>query len=606
MRWLALALVLVAVWPAVAAAVQHDALDPARDWQLKALHFQGNDAVSTDDLRDAMLTKARPWFARWRPYPDLDPVVLGTDLERLRRLYESRGYYQASILHDVELPRHGTRVVVVIYIEEGPPVRSGHVDVTFSGTEPPADERARLLAALPVAEGKVFTEAGYEKARAALRAWYREHGFALVEVEKTAAVDVEAGTVAVAYHVMSGPETRFGDVRIEGTEKVDPEIARREVAFKPGEPFRQSKLDRTHVQLARLSLFQMIRLDEEPAADGRIDIVVRVRETPPREIRLGAGYDTEEQVRGLASWRSYNFLGGARQLGFSARISQIERAATADFLQPHFPGAANRSRFIVSQLRDEEDTYTLDRSRASPRLELRTGERLSGYVFYRAEYDALSDVSRAVRLALPGAAPKDGILSGFGVGADWDETDDLSDPSRGWVTGATVEPVGGPFGGDFSFVRLSAEGRYYQPLLAGFLAAARVRVGTAQPLHSGEEIPLFERFYSGGINSVRGYGRRRIGPLVDDEPIGGRSLAEASVELRHPITEKIGAHIFLDGGQVSLKSFRLPFDDLQYGSGLGVSYKSPVGPIRADLGFPLEPPPGDAHWQIQVSVGATF
>jgi outer membrane translocation and assembly module TamA len=215
-------------------------------------------------------------------------------------------------------------------------------------------------------------------------------------------------------------------------------------------------------------------------------------------------------------------------------------------------------------------------------------------------------VNPRVRALLPDIAPHSGVVSGLGFGADWNTTDDLLDPTRGWVTTGSVEPVGGFLGGKFAFLRLLGEARLYQPLVERFGAALRMRVGAEEPMDGTTDIPLFERLYAGGINSVRGYERRHVGPLVDDDPIGGRSLVETSAELRHPITEKIGAAIFADGGQVSLRTFDFRFDDLRWGFGVGARYKSPVGPLRLDLGFPLEPPDGDAHWQVHVSIGQAF
>jgi outer membrane protein assembly complex protein YaeT len=592
-------MLLAALATAAARAAELETLDVSRTWRLRALRFSGNAAVGTRELRQAMVTRARPWYTPWRRLPELDPVVLGADLERLRRLYEAR------ITHDVEVASDD-RVTVVISIEEREPVRVERVDVALEGALLPEPERRRLLAALPLAPGQIFAADAYDRTLAVLRGHYRERGFARVEVAKRAEVDLERHAAVVAYRVESGPPSVFGAVRVEGTEALDPRIVRRELAFEPDEPFAQSRLDRTRANLRALNLFNTIRIDEEAGGDGRVDLRLRLREAPPREIRLGVGYSTDEQVRGLASWRNYNFLGGARQLGFSARASVIERALTADFLQPHFPGASNRTRLLLSEQLEDEDTYDLNRARVSPRLEWQATARLTGFAFYRAEYDALSDVAPAVRARLPGAAPRHSSLSGVGVGADWDQTDDLADPGRGWVAGATVEPVGGVLGGDFAFLRLIAEGRLYQPLGGRLLGALRLRMGTADVLDGTGEVPLFERFYAGGINSVRGYGRRRVGPLVDDEPIGGRSLVETSIELRHPITESFGAAVFLDGGQVSLETFTFPFDDLRYGSGFGVSYRSPVGPLRVDLAFPVEPPPGDARWQVHVSFGAIF
>jgi outer membrane translocation and assembly module TamA len=131
-------------------------------------------------------------------------------------------------------------------------------------------------------------------------------------------------------------------------------------------------------------------------------------------------------------------------------------------------------------------------------------------------------------------------------------------------------------------------------------------VGTEELTGSTPDVPLYERFYAGGLNSVRGYARRRVGPLVDDDPIGGKSLLDGSAELRHPVTEHTGAAVFFDAGEVSLASHDYPLDALRYGTGFGVFYKSPVGPLRLDLGFPVNPPSSEPRWQIHVAIGQTF
>jgi len=120
-------------------------------------------------------------------------------------------------------------------------------------------------------------------------------------------------------------------------------------------------------------------------------------------------------------------------------------------------------------------------------------------------------------------------------------------------------------------------------------------------------VPLFERFYAGGGTSVRGYGRSRLGPLsTSDDPLGGRSLIEGSFELRQQFTDKIGGALFVDFGQVSLRSFDVPVDNLKFSAGFGVRYTTPVGPLRLDIGFPFRPPRGDRSWQIHFSLGPSF
>ncbi len=631
-----LLLALGALRPGAVRAVQLDELDLAPRWRLSALKIEGNEHVDAKVVRSAMVTKPRPWFALWRKYPEFDPVAFRVDLERVKRVHQNSGYFEARMLHDLVLPEEGHALTAVIWIEEGAPVHAGRVDVDFRGVELPPEERAQVVTTLPIREGMVFTQQAYDAGLANLRGYYRQNGFARVTVTKETQVDLTEHLASVSYRVDSGPPSVFGKIGISGNRSVSEDVVRREIAFEPGERFRQDRLDETRDQLAALNLFSAIRLDEEESADPEVDYHLRLTELPPREVRFGIGYDTEEQVRGLASWRHYNFLGGARQLGFAARASFLSRTLLADFLQPHFPIHSMRSRLLFAETQDDEDAYTLLRTRVSPRLEWQPTRRFTAYAFHRSEFDALSDVSDAIKLLVPHIAPDNVFLSGLGLGFDWIQTDDFFDPTRGFVLKAGVEPVGGIFGGDASFVRLVADARAYHLLVGKLLGSLRLRLGAADPTSGDDEIPIYERFYAGGINSVRGYGRWRVGPLaselarerrrersirckppllteaarilcdVDDEPVGGRTLVETSIELRHPITDSISAVVFFDGGQVSLASYDLRFDVLQYGTGIGARVRTPIGPLGVDLGFPLDPPPSDPIWQVHLSLGAPF
>ena len=601
-----LLIALGALFPEGVRAAQLDELDLAQPWRLRELRLEGNRHVGSDKIRAAMVTKPRPWFALWRKFPEFDPVAFRVDLDRVQRVLKNSGYFEARVLHDIVLAAEGNDVTAVLWIDEGPPVLVGGVDLDLGGVRLAPEDRTQLLQTLPIAEGKIFTQDAYDAGLANIRGYYRQNGFARVVVTKQAQVDLAEHQAHVLYRVLSGPPSVFGDVDVSGNKKVSEDVVRREIAFRRGEPFRQSQLDDTRDQLAALNLFSTIRLDEEEGGDPKVDYHLRLTEMPPHEIRLGLGYDTEEQVRGLASWRNYNFLGGARQLGFAARASFLSRTLLADFLQPHYPLQTMRSRLLFAETQDDEDAYTLLRTRVSPRLEWQPTRRFTAYVFHRSEFDSLADVSAAIKRAVPGIAPGDVFLSGLGLGFDWIRTDDLFDPSRGFVLKVGVEPVGGVFGGDVSFVRMVGEWRGYYRLVGRLLGSLRLRLGTADPTSGDDEIPIYERFYAGGINSVRGYGRWRVGPIVDDEPVGGRTLVETSVELRHPITDTISGVVFFDGGQVSLKSYDFPFDHLQYGTGIGARVRTPIGPLGLDLGFPTDPPPGDQMWQVHVSLGAPF
>jgi outer membrane protein assembly complex protein YaeT len=607
-------------------AIPLDALDTQRTWKLGTLRFEGNHEVGSSALRDALITKPRRWFALWQDHPGFDPYTFRTDLGRIRGLYRGRGYYHAVVTSTVQVPEKGDVVNVTVSIEEGTPVRVTDVDLGIEGTTLAADDETLLRHLLPLEPGDVFEEDRYERGRSVLRDWFRQRGYARVTVEKSARVDVRDDTATVRYHVDSGPSAVFGPVTISGLGEVDAEVVRREIAFKTGEPFQQSLLDKTRKNIDALHLFRSVRLVEDTSRDPTVAINIAVAEAERHEVKLGVGYETEEGIRGTAGWRDYNFLGGARQLGVSARISQLYRTIAADFLQPHFPSQTSRVRVIFLQEQTQDTTYTLNETRVLPRLEWDLTPRLTTYAFYRASLNLLpqGDIATSVRKALPEAHPSRSVTSSLGLGVDLNETDDLVNPTRGGIARFSVEPVGGALGGDIDLIRVIGEGRVYVPLPFEFGAAGRMRLGSQDNTNGSAQIPIFERFYAGGIGSVRGYGRRRVGPLASqllplsvcnahgknfidcDEPVGGKSVVEMSAELRHPVTNTIDVIGFLDAGQVSLRSWDFPLDNLQYGIGVGARYRSVIGPLRVDLGFPLDRRGDDGWWQVYLAVGDTF
>jgi outer membrane protein insertion porin family/translocation and assembly module TamA len=589
--------------PAWALALEVEELDAEHPWVLGSLSVEGTHAVDRGEVLAVLITRPRPWWAPWRSLPDFDPIAFRQDVERVQAFYRRRGHYQAVVHATATVDADGRTVQVVLAVEEGPAVRIGEVQVLVEGER--ATSLDALIETLPVRRDEPFDESEYDKAHAMLRRAFRDAGYARVSVAKHARVDLDTHEATVTYRIASGPKCVFGGVRVDGTRRVEPDVVRAEVTFRRGEPFREEALDKTRKALLEMQLFLTVRVEEEPGTGEVVDVRIDVREAPPRDIRLGLGYDTEEGPRGIASWRHYDFFGGGRQLGVTARGSLIQQSAFVDFIQPHWPMPAGRFRLLVGYELQDEESYNLSRSSLSPRLEWRWDDHLTAYVFYRLEYDQLDDVPVPVQVALPFGAPRESILSGVGVGVDAVFADDPIDPTRGMVFAASVEGVG--LGGDVHLVRVLTETSVYHPLgVAKLFGAARLRLGLVNPIAGDDEVPLFERLYSGGSNSVRGYERRHVGPLADDDPIGGRSLAEMSVEIRRVIVGDFGGAVFLDAGAVGLEGDRFALDDIQLGTGFGVRYRSPVGPIRLDLGFPLDRPRDDASWQVHVSIGRAF
>jgi len=590
-----------------ASAILLDALDPARQWKVDRIEFSGNEKFSDDELSDVIVTKARPWYRVWEARPAFDPVTFGSDLERLPRFYEARGYYGTTVTYDLTVDESEGLVAVRIEVREGMPVSISEIDVEVVGSE--ADRKPPPFPKeLPVKRGEIFREADYQQAEQVLRGIFLENGYAHVKTERKAEVDLDERRVRIRYAVHPGPIAVFGETEVKGTETVDPELVSRELVYQPGETYSQAKVIESREKILALDLFGAVKV--APAETAGTPVVVpmevEVAEKSHREIKLGLGYGTEDQFRTQLEWRHLNWLGGGRRLSVLAKYSSITLTGAINFTQPHF--LSPRTQGIVNSGYDQEkeDTYVRNVGRFAPRLDHRFSSTLTGFVGYRLEHDKLNDIGPATVRAL-GEIKRKGILSGPTMGLVWNTADDPFNPKKGEVVSLTVDQAGAIWGGAFSYYKMTAEAKKYIDIGWKTVFASRLKLGLGDAIGSDKNFPLFERFFAGGEKSVRGYGRRRLGPLsTSGDPLGGLSLVEGSLELRRPIWKELNGAVFLDFGQVSKRSFDVPVDDLQFSSGFGVSYATPVGPLRLDIGFPFKPPRGDRSWQIHFSIGTYF
>jgi len=582
--------------------IQLEELDAARQWRVEKIEISGNTKFSDTEILRELLTKVRPWYLFWEAESSFDPITFREDLERIRRFYEARGYYQTRVTYDLTADPQSGQVEVKIEVFEGPPVIVSEVHVEVS------DGSSLSPPQLPLKQGEIFGEESYRKGEETLRNFFLEHGYAHVTTERRAEVNVDKNQASAWYQADPGPLSVFGKTTIAGTDKVDPEIVLRELSYKPGEIFSPAKIAESQAKILALDLFGLVRIAPKEVS-GKPSIVpmeVQVSEKEPREIRVGIGYGTEDEFRAQLRWQHNNWLGNGRRLSVEAKYSSITTTGAITLVQPHFFSPRTRGILSLRQDREDEDTYVLNASRFYPRVEHGFTPQLVGFIGYRLEYDRLDKIGEAAIEAL-GAVRERGWMSGPTLGLVWNTSDGPLNPTKGEVVSFTFGQAGKIWGGQFSFYKVTTEAKKY--LLLGWetILAGRLKIGFAEPLGPEENLPIFERFYAGGEKSVRGYARRKLGPLdARGNPIGGLSLIEGSVELRRPIWGPLGGALFIDFGQVSLRSFDLPVNDLKFGSGFGLNYQTPLGPLALYLGFPWRPPRGEASWQIYFSVGAYF
>jgi outer membrane protein assembly complex protein YaeT len=589
-----------------ASAIEVEALDPSREWRVGKIEISGNERFSDDVLLAEVLTQSRPWYRFWGEQPRFDPITFKTDLERLQRFYESQGYFEARISHDLEVDATEGLVKADIRVEENKPVLVTKVEVEVA--EVPEEGRPPMPDRLPIKPGEIFKEKQYQETELLIRNFLMDHGHAHTQTQRRAEIDLLADQAEVRYSAQPGPKGFFGETAIRGTEQVEPYLILRELAYEPGELFSLEKIQQSRQQILALDLFSSLSIQPQQTSGTprTVPMEIEVSEKPPREISAGVGYSTEEEFNASLAWRHQNWLGDGRRLSIQAKYSSILASGAIEFIQPHFLTRRTQAGLTLRHDLEEEDTFSRHATKFAGRLDHRFSPKLLGFVGYRVEYNQLNDVSPATPQAL-GEIRREGILTGPSLGLVLNTTDDLFYPTKGELLSLTLDQAGSIWGGKFSFYKLTSEARKYVAVGWQTILAGRLKVGVADAIGSTKNFPLFERFFAGGQASVRGFERRRLGPLNSaDEPLGGLSLLEGSLEVRRPIWRELGGALFIDLGQVSLQPYDIPVDDLRFAGGFGLSYTTPVGPVRLDMGFPLNRRGNERAWEIHFSIGASF
>lgn len=620
-RSLALAplLVLLSSLASPAAGDPLDALDPGRDWIVGGIEIEGNETVERSAIRRVMETRTRSRFAFWRRRPEFDPFVFERDRERILRLYETEGFYRTAVDWRIDV-RHTAKaeiVTLVVQIEEGPRAHVSKIEIDPSdptlapsgdGSQRRGSYGRRLARRWALSVGDPFREADYQRLESQLRAAYLDRGFAQVETTRSARIGLDREEATLRYEIRHGPPARFGEITIEGLERVAREVVVRELTFDTGDPFSLTRIEESRRRIQALELFASIQMDWSVAPEDPETAPVRIvlTERRHRELRIGAGYSTEARANTQIRWQSRNFLGGARRMQVSGSYSSLVRSADLFFAQPQLFDRRNRGLLSFSLFQQDEPNFTRNSIQGIPAFERSFTSDLVSTFGLRVETAEIRDVEAQVAERI-GGIRSEGTVIGPRFTLRWTPVDDVARPRDGAVARFETQYSSRGFGATFDYVRLVGEVAVFRPVFDWAVVAGRLKLGAAQAFGGEERLPIFERLYAGGEGSVRGYRRHQLGPTADNgNPLGGRSLIEGSFETRIPVWRNIGVVGFLDFGQVSLERWDFVPDELRFSAGPGISYFTPIGPISLFAGFPINDQPGEPPWQIHFSIGFFF
>jgi translocation and assembly module TamA len=445
--------------------------------------------------------------------------------------------------------------------------------------------------------------------------------------------------VVVTLSVQPGEAANFGDITLNGVLSVSEGAVLRTLAFRPGDLYRESRVLESQRRLNALGLFQFAHVAERPDSeenghpDGRIPMQVTVAEADPTRLQFGIGYGSEDGGRGSFEWRHRNFLGDARQFTTRGQYSGRLRGMDINLVEPYLFTRALSLGVHGSGWWRDEPAYTSRafgggstvtyRWRQSRGLQVTPIEHAIqvGYnnesLRYALSAETLEDLTQFDELIALGFDPitgqGSGRLAALTVDFDRSAVDATLDPSAGTVLAFHWEHAAPWLGGTFAFDELSGEGRLYVPI-GSSVWAGRGRIGVIFA-DDPQDVPFSGRYFLGGSSSLRGWGRFQVAPLTPDGlPVGGQALVELSTELRMPVAGNFGLVAFLDAGDVWRTRSDIDASALRVSVGPGLRYVSPVGVVRADLGYQLTPiaglivsgEPEPRRWRVHFSIGHAF
>lgn len=512
----------------------------------------------------------------------------------------------------------------------------------------PADALQELRDDIGLLPGARLTDGALMRAREVAVTTLQERGYPYADVV-IGREEETPGRVRIRLSAQPGPLAYFGAIEIVGNAHIDDGVIRRRLTYRPGEIFRRSALVRSREQVAALELFDSVAITVINADAGRAEVETRVTvvEGKLQRILFSGGYGTEEKLFGEATWRHVNFLGGGRTLGLNGKWSSWDRGIEGDFSQPYFfrPTIAFglqgrewhvRTPIFRSLSRGGRATVGY---RPSARFSLRM--RLIGELERsRIANRALEDPTMGDRLISLGLDPRTGVQKGalIAVAAVAERrtvTEErrrteaapsrgrqeccpaplINEPRNGHVLSLHLEHAGGWLQGAYDYNEVLGEARVYRTVAGQLTLAARIRYGSIAPRGLEREVPFSRRYFLGGAESLRGWGRLEVAPLSGSGlPIGGHSLFESSSEMRFPIVNRLGGVLFVDLGNVWTHEWDLRLGDLRYDAGLGLRYNSPFGPVRIDYayqvnrveGLRIDGKPQRRPWRVHFNFGYGF
>ena len=589
-------------------------LQAQENYKIRKINFHGNKAIEESDLQDVMAAKEVSWLQQLvnKKEPSLyNQDLMNMDLERILQVYHQEGYMNAKDSLVVQrINENRQSVKLAIYIAEGHPYRVDSLTFSFPKLSPLNEDSlaAALRHKLVLHKGKRFRDVALNNDVSLIQNAFRNRGYAYATADYVLHLNPGKLKVTIHYSVTPGPLCKFGEISIRGNKHTTAASIKKQLTIHTGKIYNRHQLDRSRENLYHLQLFRIVSVNPQKdpkTLQNPIPVRLLIKEAPQVTTRLGVGYGTEDKIRAYVDMDLLGIFNTTSRLNLYIKHSDlVPYSVSIKWTQPNFPGINSTLAVNPFLERNSEPGYETRTYGVNVPFTYQVNRWLtSSLTFYRQDVKQKAEAEDA---DIPGREDEDFLYnkSGIILKTVINTSTPTFDPNRGINISTGLKINGYAFGTDFSYTRLWADLRKYQSL-GSCVLAFRLMGGGINSADESQYIPVEDRYYAGGSNSVRGWSRSMLGPLRSNgKPLGGKSILEGNMELRFPLVWKVSGVTFLDFGNVWQPSYSYHLNELAYAAGGGLRVDTPIGPIRFDVGMPV--------WntkktpQFFISVGQAF
>ncbi len=573
--------------------------------RVKRITILGNSFFSARKIRRIMETKESWLFAFLTQSGRFDELTFQNDLAQIIGKYYDNGFINADILdHKVFLSEDKRWFYITIYIKEGEQYRFGHLDVTGEIIGLKKD----LLKKFAIKEGDIFSRTTLTRDIEGLKDFYGDKGYAYVDVKPHTNVHADEKTVDLTFDIKKNDLVHIDKINITGNTRTRDKVIRRELYIDEKDLYSSTGIKKSKNALRRLGYFDDVAIEKvRGKSSDKIDIDVKVKERPTGAISAGIGYSSVDNLIGTASISQSNLFGTGLKLDLSGTISSSSTRFVLSFTEPYLLDKPISAGIDLYNTDQEFQGFNTRKKGFDTRLGFPFfGRENRAYVTYTLEDAEVLDVATTASTFIK---EQEGSRTESSVSLTLtrDTRDDAFFPRHGAVITYSAKVAGGVLGGSVYTIKHQINAIQYFPLPYKTTFSVRGQAGYLRG-YGGHDEPIYERFFLGGINTIRGFDTRTISPKdpLTGDLIGGNTMFVTNLEFLFPLVkgQKIRGLLFFDAG--NSYDGNVDFSDIRTAAGTGIRWYSPVGPLRLELGINLSPREGEPSTNWDFTIGSTF